>query len=123
MARLWNSARAFEGGYSLEKLSRELCGDVAPKVSMADRFSYQKMKKDGTLSKITAIDSPPELQRNPAHRTDWVLYSAGMYSLSLASLFTRIYVIDAVLSPYMSSTPSTGIHIVICLSILFLSCH
>ncbi len=32
MARLWNSARTFDGGYSLEALSRELCGDVAPKV-------------------------------------------------------------------------------------------
>jgi len=77
MARLWNAARTFEGGYSLESLTHELCGEVAPKIAMATRFSKANVKKDGTLGKTMTLPPCEVLQRQPETRSEWIEYSAG----------------------------------------------
>ncbi|CAE7235324.1 POLIB, partial [Symbiodinium sp. KB8] len=46
MARLWTTARAKKGGYSLESLSADLLGHR--KAPMKERFSVPKLKKDGS---------------------------------------------------------------------------
>jgi DNA polymerase I len=46
MARLWNTARAKAGGYSLEALSHDLLS--SRKVPMKERFAQPKLKRDGT---------------------------------------------------------------------------
>ena len=43
MARLWNSARAKAGGYSLESLTADLIG--MRKVPMKERFAVPRQKK------------------------------------------------------------------------------
>ncbi|XP_022932172.1 DNA polymerase I A, chloroplastic/mitochondrial-like [Cucurbita moschata] len=84
MARLWDSSRRMNGGYSLEALScdtkvmsgakldqeKELIG----KVSMKTIFGRKKMKKDGSEGKLIVIPPVEELQRE--ERKPWVSYSA-----------------------------------------------
>lgn len=84
MARLWDSSRRANGGYSLEALSgdrkvmsgaklgqeKELIG----KVSMKTIFGRKKMKKDGSEGKLIVIPPVEELQRED--RKPWVSYSA-----------------------------------------------
>ena len=45
MGRLWDTARAGRGGYSLSALSEVLLEN--PKVSMKDIFGRKQLKKDG----------------------------------------------------------------------------
>lgn len=73
MARLWTTARAKKGGYSLESLSADLLGHR--KAPMKERFSVPKLKKDGSEGKERVLPPVEELQRNPATRLDWIDYS------------------------------------------------
>lgn len=84
MARLWNSSRRTEGGYSLEALTgdhevmkstalgpkKELIG----KVSMKTIFGKKKVKKDGTEGKLITVAPVEELQRK--ERELWISYSS-----------------------------------------------
>ena len=64
MARLWDSSRHLDGGYSLEGLTgdRRVMSraqlnhekDLIGKVSMKTIFSKKKLKKDGSLGSHTA---------------------------------------------------------------------
>ncbi|CAN0901055.1 DNA polymerase I B, chloroplastic/mitochondrial [Linum grandiflorum] len=83
MARLFNSARRTEGGYSLESLTgdeRVMSGakscykELIGKVSMKTIFGKKKLKKDGSEGKTTIIASVEELQRED--RECWICYSA-----------------------------------------------
>ncbi|KAH0879221.1 hypothetical protein HID58_066615 [Brassica napus] len=84
MARLWDSARRTEGGYSLEALTSDprVLGatqtkeeaDFLGKISMKTIFGKRKLKKDGTEGKIIVIPPVQELQRED--REAWISYSA-----------------------------------------------
>lgn len=84
MARLWDSSRRVNGGYSLEALSSDtkvMSGaklgqekELIGKVSMKTIFGRKKMKKDGTEGKLIFIPPVEELQRE--ERKPWVSYSA-----------------------------------------------
>ncbi|XP_065862340.1 DNA polymerase I A, chloroplastic/mitochondrial-like [Euphorbia lathyris] len=83
MARLWNSSRRTDGGYSLEGLTgdrRVMNGvkscyeELIGKVSMKTIFGKKKLKKDGSEGKIIIIDPVEDLQRN--EREPWICYSA-----------------------------------------------
>ncbi|PIN15369.1 DNA-directed DNA polymerase [Handroanthus impetiginosus] len=84
MARLWNSSRRTEGGYSLEALTGDpkVMSDakrgpgemVIGKVSMKAIFGRKKIKKDGSEGKLITIPPVEELQR--AERNLWICYSA-----------------------------------------------
>lgn len=80
MARLWNSYRDKSSGgdgYSLESLSADLVTEEAlKKKSMKELFGVAKKKKDGDDSKILVIPDVRELQTNPLHRDEWIVYSA-----------------------------------------------
>ncbi|KAI6687469.1 hypothetical protein NL676_024297 [Syzygium grande] len=97
MARLWNSSRRTEGGYSLEALTgdqrvisdaelgneKELIG----KVSMKTIFGRNKVKKDGSEGKMTTIPPVEELQRE--ERELWICYSA-LDAMSTLRLFESL---------------------------------
>ncbi|KAH6835517.1 polymerase gamma 1 [Perilla frutescens var. hirtella] len=97
MARLWNSSRRTEGGYSLEALTgdpivmsdakrgpgKQLLG----KVSMKNIFGRKKVKKDGSEGKIINIPPVEELQRD--ERKLWICYSA-LDSISTLGLYESL---------------------------------
>ncbi|KAF5205146.1 Dna polymerase i a protein [Thalictrum thalictroides] len=97
MARLWDSARRTEGGYSLEALTsdsrvmneaqscrnRELIG----KISMKTIFGKKKLKRDGSEGKLTIIPPVEELQREEPIL--WTCYSA-LDSMSTLQLFESL---------------------------------
>ncbi|KAL5730852.1 DNA-directed DNA polymerase [Ranunculus cassubicifolius] len=97
MARLWNSSRRTEGGYSLEALTSDVrvmngvnCSlnkDLLGKVSMKTIFGKKKLKKDGNEGKITNIAPVEELQRK--ERKLWICYSA-LDSMSTLQLFESL---------------------------------
>ncbi|XP_042037339.1 DNA polymerase I B, chloroplastic/mitochondrial-like [Salvia splendens] len=97
MARLWNSSRRTEGGYSLEALTRDpaVMSDakkgpgekVLGKVSMKNIFGRKKLKKDGSEGKIIVIPPVKELQRD--ERKLWICYSA-LDSISTLSLYESL---------------------------------
>ncbi|KAL8505596.1 hypothetical protein ACS0TY_016731 [Phlomoides rotata] len=99
MARLWNSARRTEGGYSLEALTGDSKlmedakkghgpgGEVTGKVSMKNIFGRKKIKKDGSEGKLIAIPPVEELQRN--ERKLWICYSA-LDSISTLRLYESL---------------------------------
>ncbi|XP_052107651.1 DNA polymerase I A, chloroplastic/mitochondrial isoform X6 [Arachis duranensis] len=84
MARLWDSSRRLDGGYSLEGLTgdkRVMCAaqlnhdkDLLGKVSMKTIFGKKKVKKDGSEGKTITIAPVEELQRD--ERIPWICYSA-----------------------------------------------
>ncbi|XP_020235315.1 DNA polymerase I A, chloroplastic/mitochondrial [Cajanus cajan] len=84
MARLWDSSRHLDGGYSLEGLTgdRRVMSraqlnhekDLIGKLSMKTIFSKKKVKKDGSEGKTTTIAPVEELQRD--ERIPWICYSA-----------------------------------------------
>ncbi|XP_047336760.1 DNA polymerase I A, chloroplastic/mitochondrial-like isoform X2 [Impatiens glandulifera] len=89
MARLWDSSRQTEGGYSLEALSREIKlfgvrDNQNSKVSMKTLFGRKKMKKDGSEGKIVVIPPVEDLQRED--RKAWICYSA-LDSISTLELY------------------------------------
>lgn len=85
LARLWNSARSREGGYSLESLTKDPkvmdgCGAetedelIMGKESMKSIFGKKKIKKDGTEGKVVTLPPVEELQIT--ERIPWICYSA-----------------------------------------------
>ncbi|KAK6154416.1 hypothetical protein DH2020_008664 [Rehmannia glutinosa] len=97
MARLWNSARRTEGGYSLEALTGDsaIMSDakigpgetVIGKVSMKNIFGRKKLKKDGSEGKLITIPPVEELQR--VERKLWICYSA-LDSISTLRLYESL---------------------------------
>ncbi|CAA3006716.1 DNA polymerase I B, chloroplastic mitochondrial-like [Olea europaea subsp. europaea] len=97
MARLWNSSRRTEGGYSLEALTGDpsVMSDAKPhpgeemigKVSMKTIFGRKKLKKDGSEGKIMVIPPVKELQR--VERKLWICYSA-LDSISTLKLYESL---------------------------------
>ncbi|KAL3503474.1 hypothetical protein ACH5RR_037923 [Cinchona calisaya] len=98
MARLWNSSRRLEGGYSLEALTsdstvmhdaRFLCPgeELIGKVSMKTIFGRRKVKKDGSEGKVVTIPSVEELQSE--ERKLWICYSA-LDSISTFRLYESL---------------------------------
>ncbi|KAI3466232.1 hypothetical protein Pfo_022895 [Paulownia fortunei] len=97
MARLWNSSRRTEGGYSLEALTGDsaIMSDakrgpgetVIGKVSMKNIFGRKKMKKDGSEGKLITIPPVEELQR--VERKLWICYSA-LDSISTLRLYESL---------------------------------
>ncbi|TMW57836.1 hypothetical protein Poli38472_014439 [Pythium oligandrum] len=73
MARLWNTARFQNGGYSLEALSEDLL--LQRKRPMKELFGIPKLKKDGSAGKERIMPSVEELQRFPEFRNRWIRYS------------------------------------------------
>ena len=93
MARLWDSSRRTEGGYSLEALTgdrkvmsedkkayqKDMSKDNTDegfmgKISMKDIFGRRKLKKDGSAGKISTIAPVEEHQREEPEL--WISYSA-----------------------------------------------
>tara|TARA_B110000208_G_scaffold131611_1_gene159482 strand:+ start:143 stop:2242 length:2100 start_codon:yes stop_codon:yes gene_type:complete len=74
MARLWNTALATKGGYSLANLSKLLELPHA-KHSMKELFGAPVLKKDGTPGKLRQIPPIDEIQRSAELRADWIRYS------------------------------------------------
>lgn len=72
MGRMWDTARGFSGGYSLEALTGALL--QRRKVPMSELFSRPSKKKDGSDGKLYV---PPveQLQRDDATRPGWIGYS------------------------------------------------
>ncbi|KAK4484833.1 hypothetical protein RD792_007432 [Penstemon davidsonii] len=97
MARLWNSARRTEGGYSLEALTSDsrVMSDakrgpgekVIGKVSMKNIFGKRKTKKDGSEGKLITIPPVEELQKS--ERKLWICYSA-LDSISTLMLYESL---------------------------------
>ncbi|CDP05771.1 unnamed protein product [Coffea canephora] len=97
MARLWNSSRRLEGGYSLEALTGDssvmsdarLClgEELIGKVSMKTIFGKKKIKKDGSEGKVVTIPSVEELQTE--ERELWICYSA-LDSISTLRLYESL---------------------------------
>ncbi|KAK6946876.1 3'-5' exonuclease domain [Dillenia turbinata] len=97
MARLWDSSRRTDGGYSLEGLTgdpdvmswtepckeRELMG----KISMKTIFGRRKVKKDGFEGKMINVAPVEELQRK--ERKPWICYSA-LDSISTLQLYEQL---------------------------------
>ena len=89
MARLWNSNRKLEGGYSLEALSSDPkvmsdAGDMSDageelirsKRGLKKIFGKPKLKKDGTPGKTFILPPVDEIQEDPESRITWIEYSA-----------------------------------------------
>ncbi|KAK7276808.1 hypothetical protein RIF29_17954 [Crotalaria pallida] len=84
MARLWDSSRRLNGGYSLEGLTGDRTvmsraqlnheKDLLGKVSMKTIFGQKNVKKDGSEGKMITIAPVEELQRD--ERIPWICYSA-----------------------------------------------
>ncbi|KAJ4975247.1 hypothetical protein NE237_000353 [Protea cynaroides] len=99
MARLWDSSRRTEGGYSLEALTRDprvmsnakKCsdGELIGKISMKTIFGKKKLKKDGSEGKLITIPPVEELQRK--ERVHWICYSA-LDSISTLKLFESLQI-------------------------------
>lgn len=97
MARLWNSSRRTEGGYSLEALTSDskimsdgnkgFDGMLTGKVSMKNIFGMKKLKKDGSEGKLITIPPVEELQR--VERKLWISYSA-LDSISTLKLYESL---------------------------------
>ena len=73
MARLWDSARAKDGGYSLAILTEQLLN--TQKRTMKQLFGRPKIKKDGTEGKEIVVPEPGELQTSLETRESWIKYS------------------------------------------------
>ncbi|XP_057547674.1 DNA polymerase I B, chloroplastic/mitochondrial-like isoform X2 [Amaranthus tricolor] len=97
MARLWDSSRRTDGGYSLEALTSNpnvmsenkvsLNEDLMGKVSMKTIFGKRKIKKDGSLGKTITLPSVEELQRE--ERQPWICYSS-LDSISTLKLYESL---------------------------------
>ncbi|KAE9038367.1 DNA polymerase I [Phytophthora rubi] len=73
MARLWNTARFQNGGYSLEALTADLL--LQRKKPMKELFGIPKLRKDGSKGKERIMPTVEELQRFPEFRRRWIRYS------------------------------------------------
>jgi DNA polymerase-1 len=95
LARLWDSSRRTDGGYSLEGLTNDhrVMGVVPKELqkigkrSMKTIFGRKKIKKDGSEGKITAIEPVEILQRED--RELWICYSS-LDSMSTLRLYESL---------------------------------
>ncbi|CAN6241070.1 unnamed protein product [Urochloa humidicola] len=95
LARLWDSSRRLDGGYSLEGLTNDnrVMGVVPKELqkigkrSMKTIFGRKKIKKDGSEGKITAIEPVEILQRED--RELWICYSS-LDSVSTLRLYESL---------------------------------
>ncbi|RLM60798.1 hypothetical protein C2845_PM14G04030 [Panicum miliaceum] len=95
LARLWDSSRRTDGGYSLEGLTNDRrVMDVAPenlpnagKTSMETIFGKKKVRKDGSEGKVIAVDPVEKLQRED--RELWICYSS-LDSMSTLRLYESL---------------------------------
>ncbi|VAH53496.1 unnamed protein product [Triticum turgidum subsp. durum] len=95
LARLWDSSRRLDGGYSLEGLTNDsrVMGVVPKELqkigkrSMKTIFGRKKIKKDGSEGKITTIESVEVLQRED--RELWISYSS-LDSVSTLRLYESL---------------------------------
>ncbi|KAG2577070.1 hypothetical protein PVAP13_6NG079600 [Panicum virgatum] len=97
LARLWDSSRRTDGGYSLEGLTNDCrVMDAAPKdlpnagkTSMKTIFGKKNVKKDGSEGKVISVDPVEKLQRED--RELWICYSSldSMSTLRLYESFKR----------------------------------
>ncbi|EHA8590584.1 DNA polymerase I A, chloroplastic [Cocos nucifera] len=98
LARLWDSSRRADGGYSLESLTgdsrvmsgKESCHDkelVVGKISMKSIFGKKKLKKDGSEGKLITVAPVEILQRE--ERVSWICYSA-VDSISTLKLYDSL---------------------------------
>ncbi|EES11511.2 hypothetical protein BDA96_06G255600 [Sorghum bicolor] len=95
LARLWDSSRRTDGGYSLEGLTNDhrVMGVVSKELrkigkrSMKTIFGRKKIKKDGSEGKITAIEPVEILQRED--RELWICYSS-LDSMSTLKLYESL---------------------------------
>ncbi|KAG6495571.1 hypothetical protein ZIOFF_043397 [Zingiber officinale] len=98
LARLFDSARTTDGGYSLEALtsdpkimSQGNSDDdielISGKMSMKSIFGKKKLKKDGTEGKIITLPPVDVLQRE--ERRSWIRYSA-LDAVNTLKLFNRL---------------------------------
>ncbi|XP_020243959.1 DNA polymerase I A, chloroplastic-like isoform X2 [Asparagus officinalis] len=98
LARLWDSSRRADGGYSLEALTNDpkviSTQKSSPsddfnigKISMKSIFGKKKVKKDGSEGKLVTIAPVEELQRE--ERIPWICYSA-LDSINTLNLFQSL---------------------------------
>lgn len=107
LARLWDSSRKINGGYSLEALTSdpivmsrinsqksngftETGGNInltVGKISMKSVFGKKKLKKDGSEGKSINVAPVEVLQRE--ERIPWICYSA-LDSISTLNLFESL---------------------------------
>lgn len=95
LARLWDSSRRTDGGYSLEGLTNDnrVMGVVPKELqnigkrSMKTIFGWKKIKKDGFEGKIISIEPVEILQRED--RELWISYSS-LDSMSTLRLYESL---------------------------------
>ncbi|XP_062192377.1 DNA polymerase I A, chloroplastic-like isoform X2 [Phragmites australis] len=95
LARLWDSSRRTDGGYSLEGLTNDhRVMDAVPKdlpyagkTSMKTIFGRKKVRKDGSEGKIISIEPVEKLQRED--RELWICYSS-LDSMSTLRLYESL---------------------------------
>ncbi|CAO2189586.1 unnamed protein product [Urochloa humidicola] len=95
LARLWDSSRRTDGGYSLEGLTNDrrvmdaVPGDLpnTGKISMKTIFGRKKVRKDGSEGKIISIEPVEKLQRED--RELWICYSS-LDSMSTLRLYESL---------------------------------
>ena len=107
LARLWDSSRRTDGGYSLEGLTNDCrVMDTAPedlpnagKTSMKTIFGKKKVRKDGSEGKVISVDSAEKLQRED--RELWICYSSldsmstlRLYESLKRKLETKVWIFD-----------------------------
>jgi len=107
LARLWDSSRRTDGGYSLEGLTNDCrVMDTAPedlpnagKTSMKTIFGKKKVRKDGSEGKVISVDSVEKLQRED--RELWICYSSldsmstlRLYESLKRKLETKVWIFD-----------------------------
>ena len=89
MARLWNTNRKLDGGYSLEALTSDAevmadCGEMLSasetmmraKLGMKKIFGKPKLKKDGTPGKTIELPPMEVIQTTEDSRDRWIEYAA-----------------------------------------------
>ncbi|EAZ05778.1 hypothetical protein OsI_28011 [Oryza sativa Indica Group] len=95
LARLWDSSRRTDGGYSLEGLTNDhrvmdaVVKDIPKtgKVSMKTIFGRKKVRKDGSEGKTISIEPVEKLQRED--RELWICYSS-LDSMSTLKLYESL---------------------------------
>ncbi|GJN12315.1 hypothetical protein PR202_ga30584 [Eleusine coracana subsp. coracana] len=95
LARLWDSSRKTDGGYSLEGLTNDhRVMDAVPedlpnagKTSMKTIFGRKKVRKNGSEGKNISIESVEKLQRED--RELWICYSS-LDSMSTLKLYESL---------------------------------
>ena len=121
MARLWNTNRKLDGGYSLEALTSDAdvmadCGEMLSasetmmraKLGMKKIFGKPKLKKDGTPGKTIELPPMEVIQTTEDSRDRWIEYAAldAMATWFLReSLEAKLRGISCDACPILSSKP------------------